>query len=65
MVPIERDDVECWLFGSQEEARALIRLAALDVFEAGPVGVQLGSPGRARRDPRSVNFPFIHAGTKT
>ena len=46
VVPIEREDVERWLFGSQEEARALIRLAAVDVFEAEPVGAQLGTPGQ-------------------
>ncbi len=39
VVPIELEDVDAWLFGSQAEAAELIRLAPVEVFEAGPVGV--------------------------
>ena len=34
VVPIEPEDVDTWLFGSAEEAAPLIRLAAVDVFDA-------------------------------
>ena len=37
VVAIERDDVECWLFGTPDEARALVRLTPVEVFAAGPV----------------------------
>jgi putative SOS response-associated peptidase YedK len=36
VVPIELADVDQWLFGSADEARSLIRLAPLELFEAGP-----------------------------
>ena len=37
VVPIELDDVDTWLTGSQEAAAALVRLAPAEVFVAGPV----------------------------
>ena len=37
VVPIEMDDVDAWLNGSQEAAAALVRLAPAQVFDAGPV----------------------------
>lgn len=37
VVPIELDDVDTWLAGSQEAAAALVRLAPVEVFDAGPV----------------------------
>jgi putative SOS response-associated peptidase YedK len=37
VVPIELDDVDAWLNGSQEAAAALVRLAPAEVFDAGPV----------------------------
>lgn len=36
VIPIEPEDVDCWLWGSQDEAQALLRLAAVDVFDAQP-----------------------------
>lgn len=36
VVPIGFEDVDRWLFGTQREAEALIRLAPVEVFEAGP-----------------------------
>ena len=37
VVPIELADVDQWLSGTMEEAQALIKLAPVEVFEAGPV----------------------------
>jgi putative SOS response-associated peptidase YedK len=37
VVPIELDDVDAWLNGSQEAAAALVRLAPAEVFDAVPV----------------------------
>ena len=37
VVPIELDDVDTRLTGSQESAAALARLAPVEVFDAGPV----------------------------
>jgi putative SOS response-associated peptidase YedK len=37
VVPIELADVDAWLFGSPEEGAALVRLAPVDAFDAGPV----------------------------
>ena len=37
VVPIELEDVDAWLNGSPEAAAALVRLAAAQVFDAGPV----------------------------
>ena len=37
VVPIELDDVDTWLGGSQEAAAALVMLAPAGVFDAGPV----------------------------
>ena len=34
VVPIERGDAHQWLFGSIEEATALVRLPALEVIDA-------------------------------
>lgn len=36
VVPIEPEDMDTWLFGSQEQARDLVRLAPTEVFAAGP-----------------------------
>jgi hypothetical protein len=36
-VPIELEDVDAWLHGNQEQAQALVRLAPVDAFDAGPV----------------------------
>jgi putative SOS response-associated peptidase YedK len=36
VVPIELADVDTWLFGTQEEASRLIRLAPVEVFDAAP-----------------------------
>ncbi|MBK1688880.1 SOS response-associated peptidase [Rubrivivax gelatinosus] len=36
VVPIEREDVDAWLFGTAAEAASLVRLASVDVFGAGP-----------------------------
>ena len=38
VVVIEATDFDVWLCGSIEDARALIRLAPVEVFEAGPDG---------------------------
>jgi hypothetical protein len=37
-VPIEAHDVDQWLFGTVNEAAALVQLAPADVFEAAPAG---------------------------
>jgi hypothetical protein len=37
VVPIELDDVDHWLYGTIEQAAGLVRLAPVDVFDAGPV----------------------------
>jgi putative SOS response-associated peptidase YedK len=36
VVPIETDDVDRWLFGTLDDARSLIRLAPVEMFDAGP-----------------------------
>ena len=36
VVPIEIEDVDAWLSGSVAEASALVRLAPVEVFDAGP-----------------------------
>ena len=36
VVPIEPEDVDTWLFGTQDQARDLVRLAPTEVFAAGP-----------------------------
>ncbi len=36
VVPIEPPDVDRWLFGTLDDARSLIKLAPVEVFEAGP-----------------------------
>jgi len=38
VVPIELEDVDAWLHGNQEQAQALVRLAPVEAFDAGPVG---------------------------
>lgn len=38
VVPIELEDVDAWLHGTQERAQALVRLAPAEAFDAGPVG---------------------------
>ena len=37
VIPIEPADVDRWLAGTVQEAKAMLRLAPVDVFEAGPV----------------------------
>jgi putative SOS response-associated peptidase YedK len=37
VVPIERTDVDRWLEGTVEQAQALLTVAPIEVFEAGPV----------------------------
>jgi putative SOS response-associated peptidase YedK len=37
VIPIESADVEAWLFGSIEEAKALMRLPPVEAFDAGPM----------------------------
>ena len=37
VIPIEHADVEQWLAGSAEDARVLMRVPAVEVFDAGPV----------------------------
>ena len=39
VIPIEAQDVDTWLAGSVQEARALLRLAPVEVFDAGPVQI--------------------------
>ena len=34
VIPIERGDVDTWLLGSQEDARGLLQLAPVDIFQA-------------------------------
>lgn len=36
--PIELEDVDAWLHGTQEQAQALVRLAPAEAFDAGPIG---------------------------
>ena len=36
VIPVELEDVDQWLYGTQEQARGLLRLAPVEVFEAGP-----------------------------
>lgn len=36
VVPIERSDVDAWLTGTVEEARVLIKLPPVELFDAGP-----------------------------
>ena len=41
VVPVAPEDVDSWLFGTADEARALVRLACVDLFEAAPAGSNL------------------------
>jgi hypothetical protein len=41
VISIERADAEQWLAGSAEDARALLRVPGVEVFDAGPVGPTL------------------------
>jgi hypothetical protein len=36
VVPIEFEDVNAWLRGTADQAKALVRLPSLEVFDAGP-----------------------------
>ena len=36
VVPIEMADVDCWLFGTVDDATTLVRLPPVEVFAAGP-----------------------------
>jgi putative SOS response-associated peptidase YedK len=38
VIPIERADVDQWLEGTVEQAQALLKLAPVEVFRAGPLG---------------------------
>lgn len=38
VIPIELEDVDTWLHGTQAEASQLLRLAPVETFEAGPAG---------------------------
>lgn len=42
VIPIEMADVDQWLSGSMEDAKSLMRLAPVDVFDAAPI---LSPPG--------------------
>jgi putative SOS response-associated peptidase YedK len=37
VIPIERGDVDQWLAGTVEEAQQLLKLAPVEVFDAGPI----------------------------
>lgn len=37
VVPIDFEDVDTWLFGSQAEASKLVKLSPVEVFEAAPL----------------------------
>lgn len=37
VIPIERDDMEQWLFGTRDEATRLLKLADATIFRAGPI----------------------------
>jgi putative SOS response-associated peptidase YedK len=37
VVPIELEDVDAWLHGTQEQAQPLVRLTPFEAFDAGPV----------------------------
>jgi len=39
VVPVEFEDVDLWLHGTQAEARTLLRLSAVQLFVAGPADV--------------------------
>jgi len=39
VVPVEFEDVDLWLHGTQAEARRLLRLSETDLFDAGPADV--------------------------
>ena len=39
VVPLELGDVDAWLHGSPEQARRLIRLANVELIDAGPAPV--------------------------
>lgn len=50
IVAIERDDVEQWLQGTEQEARALARLTPAEAFDAAPVPAAKPLSGRRRAD---------------
>jgi len=37
VVPIEQEEVDRWLWGTMDEAKVLLRVAPVEVFDAGPV----------------------------
>lgn len=47
VVPVAPEDVDSWLFGTADEARALVRLADLETFEASPVTGAQARPDNA------------------
>ena len=40
VVPIDFENVDTWLFGTQAEAEQLVRVQPLEVFDAAPVMVR-------------------------
>ena len=48
VVPVELAEVDAWLFGTIEEATALLKLPAVEDFKAGPVLATPASEFRAR-----------------
>ena len=46
VVAIEAEDVDTWLFGTQAEAQALVRLTPVEAFDASPVTQQLSLTDR-------------------
>lgn len=44
VIPIELDEVDAWLFGNQEEASRLLKLAPAEIFNAGPEAAPEPSP---------------------
>ncbi|MDO4681407.1 MAG: SOS response-associated peptidase family protein [Lautropia sp.] len=55
VIPIEEADVEQWLFGSRDEAAALMRLAPVDIFRAGPAGLDGSGQTRHGHEPPDGN----------
>ena len=49
VIPIELDDVDAWLFGNQEEASRLLKLAPAEIFNAGPEAAPEPSPAAPKQ----------------
>jgi putative SOS response-associated peptidase YedK len=54
VIPIELEDVDTWLLGSQEDARRLLQLAPADIFQATTASPAAQDAGPA---PGSVASP--------